>query len=93
MSVDHAIPTGTGRALGISIDWFEDYSNLVLCCSGCNGYENRYVLPSDVVRPKTETEFFDLRDRVFEERMSLIASRRTVERRFYERRFWECEGL
>ena len=45
MSVDHVVPSSEAKRLGIPVASYEDYINLVLCCSGCNGFGNRFRLP------------------------------------------------
>lgn len=89
MSVDHVVPTKAGEALGIPGDWLDDFSNTVLCCSGCNSFDNRFELPGGVGRPGTLAEFFDLRDAIFEMRAGRIRKKYEEERRFYLRRPWE----
>ena len=42
MSIDHVVPGGEARRVGIDAQFYEDAINLVLCCSGCNGFGNRY---------------------------------------------------
>jgi hypothetical protein len=88
MSVDHVVPTRAGQAVGISDDWLTDYANIVLCCSACNGFGNRYKLMTDVVTPVTLDDFFVLRDRVFAERKKLILSKHEKERAFYDKKPW-----
>ena len=44
LTVDHVIPAKEGLRLGIPKPWYESYSNIVLACSGCNGFQNRYGL-------------------------------------------------
>ena len=53
LSVDHVIPQKESQRLGIPIEWFDSYSNLVICCSGCNGFDNRKKLvKSECVKKK-----------------------------------------
>src|SRR5947209_5141475 len=44
MSVDHVVPKGEALRLGVPLEYYEDFINLVLCCTGCNGFGNRYRL-------------------------------------------------
>lgn len=89
MSVDHVIPIKTGKAKGISEYWLYDVANCVLCCSACNGFGNRYKLPQDIARLKSENTFFKLRDNVFKERKVLIRKCQKEERTFYTSKPWE----
>jgi hypothetical protein len=91
MGVDHVVPKGQAIQLGISVLLYDDLINLVLCCSGCNGFGNRYRVPSEFIDPVgdwTLDRFLSLRDRVFEDRFQRIAERRTRERAFFESRPW-----
>jgi hypothetical protein len=59
--------------LGIPKSWHESYSNIVLACSGCNGFRNRYEVSWQ--EPKEsweESEFFEFRDKVFMQKAALI---------------------
>ena len=92
MSVDHVIPRGAGKAVGIQSIYLEDFINLVLCCAGCNSFNNRYVIPNNLKErlPDTELErFLALRDRVFEDRRARIAERRAREQDFFAGKPWE----
>jgi hypothetical protein len=90
MAVDHVVPTSVGTGLGIPIAYLGDCINLVLACSGCNGFANRYK-PALVTTPDEWTleVFIELRDRVFSERRGVVASRRASERAFFEARPWQ----
>jgi hypothetical protein len=71
LSVDHVVPRGQALLLGISTEYTEDFINLVLCCAGCNGFTNRYVVPATLgsALPSWDLDrFLELRDRVFEDR-------------------------
>ena len=86
LSVDHVIPAGEYKRLGIPRKLGESYSNIVLACLGCNIFDNWYEITWQ--EPKdgwTEAEFFALRDKVFAERMGRIASVRKDELDFYLR--------
>ena len=88
MSVDHVVPTRAGQAFGVADDWLADYLNIVLCCSACNGFGNRYKLVRDVVSPANLDEFCSLRDRVFSDRKKLILLSHEKERAFYDKKPW-----
>jgi hypothetical protein len=85
MAVDHVVPSSEGRRLGIPSLFIGDFANLVLCCSGCNGFGNRYRVAEEPRAAWTLEEFMALRDRVFAERNRLVAARREKEKAFYER--------
>ncbi len=89
MSVDHVVPTQAGKALGIPNEWLDDFSNTVLCCSGCNGFDNRFELPAPTQGPTTLEEFFGLRDEIFLIRTKRIREKYDAETRFYRTRPWE----
>ena len=90
LTVDHVIPVSDkdrkeGHRLGIPKSWYESYSNIVLACSGCNGFRNLYkVCSREAKEPWEESEFFRLRDRVFQEKQALIDEARVEEVRFYK---------
>ena len=87
LTVDHVIPVSEGRRLGIPKNWYESYSNIVLACSGCNGFRNRYEVSwREPKESWEESEFFEFRDRVFEEKAALIEAARNSETRFYNDR-------
>jgi 5-methylcytosine-specific restriction endonuclease McrA len=89
-SLDHVIPTSEGRKLGIPEDWCESFSNTVICCGGCNGFDNRFKITSEGRRSSWKLQqFFALRDRVFADRRERIRERRDDEIRFFETRPWE----
>jgi hypothetical protein len=88
MSVDHVVPGGEARRVGIAAQLYEDAINLVLCCSGCNGFGNRYRCVAELQPAWTLEEFLTLRDRIFAERFERIAARRAVEIALFESRPW-----
>lgn len=92
LSVDHVIPTKTGLATGIKPKWLEDMSNMVICCSACNSFGNRFELPRDTHAPETVDEFFELRDRTFIARKAVVLECHSRERRFFETKPWESKG-
>jgi 5-methylcytosine-specific restriction endonuclease McrA len=88
-SIDHVVPTSQATRLGISEEFSESMSNLVLCCSGCSGFDNRYELSAERPRKRwTFKAFCDLRDRVFLERKMRIVNRRAGEIEFFNTRPW-----
>ena len=90
MSVDHVVPSGEAKRLRIGPEFYEDLINLVLCCSGCNGFGNRFRLPYDY-RPGglwTLQRFADLRDESFNTRLQSIANRRASEQNFFASQPW-----
>lgn len=93
ITVDHVVPSVAGTALGIPKDWLEDYCNLALSCSGCNGYKNLYIIPDNENCPTTPEDFFNLRDRVFAWRKAGIADARSDEFNFFGRKPWEGKDL
>ncbi len=90
LSVDHVIPVAECNRLGIPFEWAQSYSNTVLSCFGCNGFDNHYTIQRDEATGRWSLDrFFALRDRVFEDRKDRIARRRADEIGFYESRPWE----
>jgi hypothetical protein len=89
MSIDHVLPISEARRLGVPQRFVEDAINRVLCCSGCNGFDNRYR-SSALAQPTWEFhEFLDLRDQIFIDRRRLIADRRRSEMTLFQSRPWE----
>ena len=89
LQCDHVVPQKEGERLGIPTEWSEDLINIVLACSPCNGYDNKYRLPPGTALPQSVQEFATLRDRVFEERKARILQSREEKRQHYETRPWE----
>ena len=89
MALDHVIPVSVCSALGIHTDWQEDITNKALACAARNSFRNRYKPPADGSCPKTQDDFFDLRDRVFAERKEAIRQRHDSERAFFNSRPWQ----
>jgi hypothetical protein len=88
LSVDHVIPGSVIRTHGDGWrQWVDNLHNLVICCSACNGFSNRYR-PSLGEPPATFEEFCQVRDRVFAERMERVQERRRLEQRLFETRPW-----
>lgn len=89
MCSDHVVPAGTGKSFGIPTVWLEDYCNRILCCSGCNGFKNRFCLPVESIVPTDLKGFVQLRDSIFGARKALILATVEAEREFYRSRPWE----
>lgn len=89
MQVDHVVPFGTGKALGIPVEWLEDCSNLVLACAACNSFCNRDTIPVGIELPGSLEDFYALRDRMFRLRRQRILGAHQKERAFFEGRPWE----
>ena len=89
MSVDHVVPQGEARRLGIPIGWYDDAINQVLCCSGCNGFGNRYGCAALPQECWTLEQFVALRDAVFADRTRLIAARRARELALFASKPWD----
>ncbi len=89
LTVDHVLPVGECDRLGIPEEYRNSYSNIVLCCSGCNGFGNRYRIPwNQVDHDWTVEKFCQLRDKVFTDRKASILLRRTDEIRFFNSKPW-----
>lgn len=84
MTVDHVIPQVEAQRLGIPEKRYEDITNLVLACSGCNGFDNQFKIPDDWGRPRTLSQFYELRDKAFEKRRVNIEERRSEEMQFFD---------
>jgi len=83
MSVDHVVPAAEAKRLGIPSELAQGYINLVLACSGCNGFLNRHKVAAEPPEEWTIEAFVALPDRVFVERFRLVEQRRTAGRAFY----------
>lgn len=88
LRVDHVVPGGEARRVGIPPLLYEDAINLVLCCSACNGFGNRFKCHLDCPLHWTTEDFCDLRDRTYEERFAKIEIRRRVELEHFEKSPW-----
>lgn len=83
-SVDHVVPVKECERLRIPTDFAQDYSNMVLCCLGCNAFNNRYrVKDYDHKTKWTLSEFFLLRDEVFLKRKGEIKQSREKDEGFF----------
>ncbi len=84
LQVDHVVPVGVAKALGIPDVFVSDAINLVLACAGCNGFDNRYLAG---VEPRTDWDldaFLALREATFAARYERIAARRAIESAYFE---------
>ena len=91
LNIDHVVPDKECNRLGIPDEWCWSYSNMVSCCYGCNGFDNRFQVSwEESTEEWTVARFFALRDRVFKERKARILRRREEEIEFYESRPWEA---
>ena len=88
--LDHAVPLSVCKRAHIPNEWCWDYSNTVLACAACNGFCNRYSPGFDIIKPVTLEAFYDIRDKIFDERRSLIRARHAQERAFFEEKLWEA---
>jgi hypothetical protein len=92
MVIDHVIPIALCKSTRIPGNWRWDYSNTVLACAACNGFCNRYSPKFTIAPPETLEDFYNLRDKIFDERKKLIAERHKEEREFFNGRPWEPVG-
>ena len=94
MSVDHVVLRQDAVRLHVPKDLYEDFTNLVLCCSGCNGFGSRYKVPPEITEPDegwTPEEFYKLRDHVYRDKYVKIARRREEEMAFFDGKPWDRE--
>ncbi len=89
MALDHVVPRSVCGSLRLHDDWVEDCSNKVLACGACNSFFNRYKPSWEFDCPDTLDAFYDLRDRIFEDRKRPILQKHKDERAFFARRAWE----
>ena len=87
---DHVVPKSECNRLGVPKDWRDSCSNLVLCCRGCNEFDNYYSLSWDE-NPGNWTiqRFKSLREKVFLDRKARILRRRDEEIAFFNAQPWE----
>ncbi len=83
------IPVSQCRQLGIPDEWSHSFTNAVLACYGCKGFDNKYTIDRQQLKAAggtwTVPEFIALRDKVFTERKARICKRRAQEVQFFER--------
>jgi hypothetical protein len=90
MCLDHVIPVSCAKVLKLDGDLYDDITNKVLACAGCNTFGNRYVPKFDIPEVgRDEEAFFDLRDKIFVERKSQILDRRNLEMTAYNKALWK----
>lgn len=85
VSVDHVIPTGSGKRRGYPLHWIQDVANQVTCCRACNEFLNGYRVTDPP--PATVEEFFALRDHHFRAKREWVQVRHDSERAWYEAAF------
>jgi hypothetical protein len=88
MAVDYVVPKGEAKRLLIPSDYSKDFINLVLCCAGCNGFNNRTALPFEPRSQWSLQEFVMLREEAFANRLQAIATRRADELKFFLSKPW-----
>ncbi|MHB1414243.1 MAG: HNH endonuclease [Chloroflexota bacterium] len=94
MALDHVVPAGEIARLGIPADFGADCINLVLVCSACNGFKNRFTVLENLALPRAELDdwtldpFLTLRDAVFAARRQQVAQRREIEKMFFTDQPW-----
>jgi hypothetical protein len=82
LSVDHVIPSGSGKRIGYPPEWIRDIANQVTCCRACNEFLNGYRVADPT--PATVEGFFDLRDRHFLAKREWVLARHATERAWYD---------
>lgn len=90
LCLDHVVPKEQAKHLGIPAMFYDDYINLVVCCSGCNGYANRYSVQHKHQEQWTLEDFVTLRNAVFIERSERIAAIRANQQALFATRPWEA---
>lgn len=93
LCLDHVIPTQEAARLGIPVTFSDDYMNLVIACSGCNGFDNQYRSTREPQAVWNLDEFVEFRDEIFRERRPRIAQRRAQELAFFEGQPWQFPRL
>ena len=90
MALDHVVPKSVCKGFSLPEEWIEDYTNRVLACGACNGFDNQYKPPCDTECPRSLEEFYKLRDRIFCDRKSRITERRNSEENDFKQQPWEA---
>jgi hypothetical protein len=85
LQVDHVVPVSVAGAYAIPKTFYEDAINMVLACSGCNSFKNRYLHVPEHAGEWSLAAFVALRETIFLERSRVIAERRVQELEFFER--------
>ena len=91
MALDHVIPANVCRAMDLPREWSDSHSNRVLCCSACNGFRNRWKPEAPPICPKTEDDFFKMRDDMFIARRSDVRQSHIDELKYFESKPWETK--
>lgn len=88
LTVDHVIPLSTASGKSAKWKpWLASIHNLVIACSACNGFANRFR-PEVGGPPQTYDDFRSVRDRVFVCRKRLVCERRGREHQSYGEKPW-----
>ena len=53
IQLDHVVPKKVCKKLSIQENWVEDYTNRVLACNACNGFDNQYEPPANIDCPQS----------------------------------------
>ena len=93
-AVDHVIPRSSIPKAEREAwrRWVDSLHNVVLCCSGCNGFLNRSPVPLPAQVPCSFEEFCRIRDEAFEVRLKRVQPRLCQERATYRSKPWEPKG-
>lgn len=89
VQADHVVPESEAKRLGIPAEFYLDCINVVLACSGCNGFKNRDALPFAPQPTWSMQVFLTLRDEVFLLRSARIEERRKKEISIFESKPWQ----
>jgi hypothetical protein len=89
MALDHVVPKEVCKKLCVQERWVEDYTNRVLACGACNGFDNQYKPPAGTKCPRSLKDFYRVRDQIFQARKAQIAERRRKELAIFRQRPWE----
>lgn len=87
IALDHVVPKSICKQHNVPRQLGEGLQNFVLACAACNGFCNRYRYNGEIPQTLTESEFYRIRDKIFEERKQLIASQHHKEEAFFLERW------
>jgi len=90
MTVDHVIPGYMAKREGWG-KWVDNANNMVICCSACNGFLNRFPMGTAPQAPTSFEEFAALRDSVFCQKRAQARARHERERGAFDGKPWEKE--
>lgn len=90
MSVDHVIPGYMAKHEDWR-EWVDNANNMVICCSACNGFLNRFPMGTAPQAPTSFEEFAALRDSVFCQKRAQARARHERERGAFDGKPWEKE--